>query len=55
LFNAVNHPNFNTDNLSDGQTPSTTSAGYSNGNANFGYYTGAADPREVEFALEYSW
>jgi hypothetical protein len=56
LFNAVNHPNFNTENLSDGQVPSTTTPGtYTSNNSRFGYYTGASDPREIEFALEYMW
>jgi len=53
-FNVLNHPNFNAENLSDGQTLSTTGT-YSTGNLKFGYYTGAADPRELELALEYRW
>ncbi|HZL29130.1 MAG TPA: carboxypeptidase regulatory-like domain-containing protein [Acidobacteriaceae bacterium] len=42
LFNMVNHPNF------DGQDLNV-------GDANFGYYTQAADPREAEFAIEVQW
>jgi hypothetical protein len=52
-FNLVNHPNFNSDNLSDGQTLSNGTI--SSNNLKFGYYTGAADPRELEFALEFKW
>jgi len=44
LFNAMNHPNFNAVNISENP-----------GNLKFGDYTGAADPRETEFALEYLW
>jgi hypothetical protein len=42
LFNALNHPNFNGQELSVGD-------------ANFGDYTSAANPREAEFAVEVSW
>jgi hypothetical protein len=42
LFNAINHPNFNTVDVNLGD-------------ANFGDYTKASDPREAEFALEYAW
>ena len=42
LFNLFNHPNFNGQDLTFGD-------------ANFGYYTSAADPREAEFAIEIIW
>jgi len=41
-FNLVNHPNFN------GQDVNL-------GDPHFGYYTQAADPREIEFAVELLW
>jgi hypothetical protein len=41
-FNMVNHPNFS--------SPDVTL-----GDANFGAYTKALDPRQVEFALELRW
>jgi len=42
LFNMANHPNFN-------------SWDVTLGDANYGYYTGASDPREAEFAVELLW
>jgi hypothetical protein len=44
LFNMMNHPNFNAVNLSENTS-----------SLQWGDYTGAADPREAEFALEYLW
>jgi hypothetical protein len=41
-FNLLNHPNFT--------GPDTTL-----GDANYGYYTSAADPRQLEFAIELMW